>query len=195
MAEFSFQMPQELFQKLTRLEDKNYIQNACHDALKKGGEILKNETKRQLQRVIGTMPMSERDKRYGSRSTGELVRSLGVSPVGVTSYGKDKGSFNVKVGFNEPRSSAETQARESSRLYEMPTGERFIVPTNDKLTRLAMKMINAKKVPPNAKIANILEYGRHGKIARPFMKPAMKKCKKEVEAVMQSVIEEAIENA
>ena len=63
-----------------------------------------------------------------SRSTGELLSSLGTSrPL------QDRnGNFNVKIGFSEPRGGGGS----------------------------------------NAKIANIIEYGKSGQPAKPFLKPA-----------------------
>ena len=42
----------------------------------------------------------------------------------------------------------------------------------------------------NAKIANILEYGRHGQPAKPFLKPAKSSSKSACEAAMKQKLEE-----
>lgn len=44
----------------------------------------------------------------------------------------------------------------------------------------------------NAKIANILEYGRHGQPAKPFLKPAKSRSKSACEAAMKQKLEEEI---
>ena len=44
----------------------------------------------------------------------------------------------------------------------------------------------------NAKIANILEYGRHGQPAKPFLKPAKSGSKSACEAAMKQKLEEEI---
>ena len=44
----------------------------------------------------------------------------------------------------------------------------------------------------NAKIANILEYGKHGQTAKPFMKPAKTASKAECISVMEKKLEEKI---
>ena len=62
------------------------------------------------------------------RSTGELERSIGLSPVKLDR----NGNYNIKIGFSEPRSDGGS----------------------------------------NAKLANIIEYGKHGQPAKPFLKPA-----------------------
>ena len=47
----------------------------------------------------------------------------------------------------------------------------------------------------NAKIANILEYGRHGQPAKPFLKPAKSSSKSACEAAMKQKLEEEIRKA
>lgn len=44
----------------------------------------------------------------------------------------------------------------------------------------------------NAKLANILEYGKHGQPAKPFLKPAKSASKKECQAAMQQKFEEEV---
>ena len=44
----------------------------------------------------------------------------------------------------------------------------------------------------NAKIANILEYGRHGQPAKPFLKPAKSSSKSACESAMKQKLEEEI---
>ena len=44
----------------------------------------------------------------------------------------------------------------------------------------------------NAKIANILEYGKHGQPAKPFLKPARNASKSECISVMKSTFEEEV---
>ena len=44
----------------------------------------------------------------------------------------------------------------------------------------------------NAKIANILEYGRHGQPAKPFLKPAKSSSKSACEVAMKQKLEEEI---
>ena len=90
--------------------------------------------------------MVGKDTEYESRSTGQLVAALGITGVRVD----NKGDYNIKVGFDEPRSDGDS----------------------------------------NAKIANILEYGRHGQPPKPFLAPAKKKTKKPATQKMISVLEE-----
>ncbi len=44
----------------------------------------------------------------------------------------------------------------------------------------------------NAKIANIIEYGKHGQPARPFLKPAKSASRRECISAMQRVLEEEV---
>ncbi|HIU49729.1 MAG TPA: hypothetical protein IAD22_01780, partial [Candidatus Limousia pullorum] len=87
--------------------------------------------------------------KYESRSTGELEDSLGVAPMDVD----EKGNYNIKIGFNEPRRT-QYEAK-GKRSYNTAT---------------------------NAMVANVLEYGKHGQPAKPFLKPAISssrsRCKK-----------------
>ena len=46
----------------------------------------------------------------------------------------------------------------------------------------------------NAKIANVLEYGRHGQPAKPFLKPARSASKEACEAAMREKLTEEINN-
>lgn len=62
-------------------------------AMTAGAEAALPIVRAELQGAIGG------DTKEPSRSTGELVNSLGISPVMVDS----KGVTNVKIGFSEPR--------------------------------------------------------------------------------------------
>lgn len=62
-------------------------------AMTAGAEAALPIVRAELQGAIGG------DTKKPSRSTGELVDSLGISPVMVD----NKGVTNVKIGFNEPR--------------------------------------------------------------------------------------------
>ena len=45
----------------------------------------------------------------------------------------------------------------------------------------------------NAKLANILEYGKHGQPAKPFLKPAKSASKAECIRVMEQTLKEEVE--
>lgn len=137
MAKCTYKLPEDLLHKLSTLGNK--MDGISETVLKEGGEIVLEATKNELHSALS------------GKSTGELEKSLGLSKALV-----DKnGDYNVKVGFKEPRSNGES----------------------------------------NAKIANILEYGRHGQPARPFLKKAKTKSKNKCIEKMTKVLKEEIDKA
>ncbi len=120
MARATYKLPEDFLLKVSTLAEKT--DEIIPKVLKEGGEVVKAKVKSNLQAVIGN------DTKLPSRSTGELIDALGVSPAGIDR----NGDYDVKVGFDEPRSDGES----------------------------------------NAKLANILEYGKSGQPAKPFLKPA-----------------------
>ena len=138
MAKCQVVLPEEFMLKLSRLGKQTDA--VAEKVLEAGGEIMLDKIKDNLKSVVG--------KAEDSRSTGELVSSLGLSSV---KQDRD-GNSNIKVGFAEPRSDGGS----------------------------------------NAKIANILEYGRSGQNARPFLAPAKKSAKKPCQEAMVRTLEEEI---
>ena len=91
MAKATIKMPEDFLMKLSRLDEKT--DEIIPRVLKAGGDVVKEKVKSNLQSVIG------KSTKEDSRSTGELLLTLGVS-----SARQDRdGNFNVKVGFSEPR--------------------------------------------------------------------------------------------
>ena len=110
--------------------------------LEAGGEVVLKKVKSNLSAVIGKT-------KNPSRSTGELIGALGITPAKL-----DKnGDFNVKIGFAEPRRGGGS----------------------------------------NAKIANILEFGKHGQPPRPFLKPAKSAAKSECIQTMIGSLESELD--
>ena len=91
-------MPDELLVKLSRLGAKS--DEIAAMALEAGGQVVLDKVKSNLESVIGS------DTKYDSRSTGELVESLGLTPAKIDR----NGNSNVKIGFSEPRSDGESNA-------------------------------------------------------------------------------------
>jgi HK97 gp10 family phage protein len=91
IARVEFKMPDEFLDKLSRLEDRT--DDIIPKVLEAGGNVVLAKVRSNLQSVIGKGTQTE------SRSTGELVSALGLSPAKMD---RD-GNFNVKVGFREPR--------------------------------------------------------------------------------------------
>ena len=134
-------MPEEFLLKLSRLGDKTDA--IISRVLEAGGEVALEKVRSNLETVIG------RDTLRPSRSTGKLADALGLSPVKLSRHG----TFNIKIGFSEPRSDGES----------------------------------------NAKIANIIEYGKHGQPAKPFLQPARRASRKLTIAEMVKVFEQEVE--
>ena len=138
MASFKYKLPEDLLKKLSTMGDK--MDSIAEDVLQVGGEVVLNEVKTNLKASIG--------KGKSNRSTGELLSALGKTTVLVDR----NGDYNIKVGFDGPRSDGSS----------------------------------------NAKIANILEYGKHNQPARPFMKPAKTKSQKECVDKMSKKLKEEV---
>ena len=140
MASISFKMPDDFLLTVSSLTDKT--DEIVPRVLESGGNVVLDKVRSNLQGVIG------KNTKVESRSTGELVSALGLSPAEMNR----RGVWDVKIGFREPR----------------PDGE------------------------SNAKIANILEYGRHGQPPKPFLKPARAASKAACEQVMREKLTEEI---
>lgn len=140
MAKAEIKMPDEFLTRLSQLGDKT--DEISEKVLEAGGEVMLAKVRSSLAAVIGS------GTKFPSRSTGELERSLGLSPA---KLGKD-GNHNIKVGFAEPRSGGGS----------------------------------------NARIANIIEYGKHGQPAKPFLKPAKSAAKSECIEAMKQAFEQEV---
>lgn len=140
MAKVNVQMPEEFLLRVSRLGDQ--IDVIAPKVLEVGGAVVLEKVKDNLRTAIG------KGTKYPARTTGEMVSSLGLSDA---KQDRD-GNHNVKVGFAEPRSDGES----------------------------------------NAKIANIIEYGKHGQPAKPFLRPARTVSRKPCTYAMIAKLEEEI---
>lgn len=141
MAKAMFKMPEDFLLKISRLEEKT--DEIVPKVLEAGAEVVYEKVKSNLEAVVG------KGTKYESRSTGELIDSLGVSPALLDR----QGNYNVKVGFAEPR----------------------------------------KDGGSNAKIANVLEYGKSGQPPKPFLKTAKTVSRKPCIEKMKSVLEKEMD--
>ena len=98
MAKLTVTLPSEFEERLSRLADKT--DEIVPKVLQAGGEVVLEKVKSNLQSVLS------------GESTGELARSLGLSPAKVNR----NGGHDVKVGFNEPRSDGKANAMIASVL-------------------------------------------------------------------------------
>ena len=91
-------MPDDFLNKLSRLGEKT--DEIVPKVLRAGAEVVESKVRSNLQSAIG------RDTQEESRSSGELVGALGISPAKLD---RD-GNYDVKVGFREPRSDGRSNA-------------------------------------------------------------------------------------
>jgi len=91
VAKADIKMPEEFLLKLSRLGAKT--DEICEKVLEAGAEVLEEKVRSNLRGVIGS------GVAVPSRSTGELLDSLGTSPASLNK----EGNTDVKIGFNEPR--------------------------------------------------------------------------------------------
>lgn len=120
MAKADIVMPDDFLERIASLGA--HEDSIAEKVLEAGAAVVETKVRSNLEGVVG------RNTVYPSRSTGELVSSLGVTKVRVNR----NGDHDIKIGFAEPRSDGES----------------------------------------NAKLANILEYGKHGQPPKPFLAPA-----------------------
>lgn len=141
MGKVDIKMPDEFLERISKVGSD--FDSIAETVLETGGEVVLSRTKSNLSTVIGKVT------KYESRSTGELESALGMTTVKLDK----QGNHNIKIGFAEPRSDGES----------------------------------------NAKIANIIEYGKHGQPAKPFLKPAKRASKNECTTAMQNKFEEEVD--
>ena len=140
MAKVDLKMPNDFLEKISKLGKQS--DEISERVLEAGGEVVLAKVRSTLSSVVG------KGTKIDSRSTGELEKSLGITKARVDR----NGNHNIKIGFAEPRSDGDS----------------------------------------NAKIANILEHGRHGQPAKPFLRPAKTSSKSACEAAMKQKLEEEI---
>ena len=141
MAKCEMKMPEDFLLKISQLGSN--FDAVAESVLETGGEVVLAKVRSNLAGVVGS------GTKYDSRSTGEMERSLGLSPAKLN---RD-GNHDIKVGFAEPRSDGGS----------------------------------------NAKLANILEYGKHGQPAKPFLKPAKTASRKECIEAMKAKLESEVD--
>ena len=98
MAKADFKMPADFLDKISKLGDQT--DTILPRVLAASGEIVVEAVRNNLNAAIG-------GGKGESKSTGELAAALGVSPARID---RD-GNFNVKIGFNEPRSDGGNNAK------------------------------------------------------------------------------------
>lgn len=143
MAKADIKMPDEFLLKLSRLG--NRTDEICEKALQAGGEIALEKVKSNLSDVVGTGTKSK------SRSTGELVRSIGLSPV----KADKNGNYNIKVGFSESRSDGKSNAKIANILEygtSTQTAKPFLKPAKSAVKK---RCIDAMKAAFESEVGKI----------------------------------------
>ena len=100
MAKIEMKMPEEFLLKLSRLGNKT--DEIIPKVLEAGGEVVLSKAKSNRASVVGHGTKTK------SRSTGELEDSLGLSPA---KQKRDGSGWDIKIGFAEPRSDGDSNAR------------------------------------------------------------------------------------
>ena len=111
VARCTMKMPEEFLLKISRLGDKT--DDVCGRVLNAGAEVVLKKVRTNLRNVIS------KDTKTQSRSTGELERSLGVSPV----LSDKNGNLNIKIGLSEPRTNGESNAKIASVIEYGKSGQ------------------------------------------------------------------------
>ena len=140
MAKADVKMPDEFLLRISRLGAQT--DSIVEKVLQAGGEVAFAKVKSNLKSVIGSGTKSK------TRSTGELERSLGLSPVMV-----DKnGNHDIKVGFSEPRTDGGSNAKIANILEYGTSGQSakpFLKPAKSAVKKQcveAMKSVFEKEV-------------------------------------------------
>lgn len=151
MANITLELPDEISKKITELGRRT--DEITAKALEAGAKAALPIFKKNLGEVVG------KGTKYPSCSTGELVDSIGISPVMVD----NKGVTNVKIGFNEPR--RHQYAAKKKRSYSTVTN-----------TMIANVLENGKHgQPPKPFIKRTRQ-----QIKKPFEQAVQKKFEEEV---------------
>lgn len=140
MAKADVKMPDEFLSRISRLGAQT--DSIAEKVLQAGGEVALAKVKSNLKSVVGSGTKSK------SRSTGELERSLGLSPV----MADKNGNHDIKVGFSEPRSDGSSNAKIAN-ILEYGTSSQsakpFLKPTKSAVKKQcveAMKSAFEKEV-------------------------------------------------
>ena len=104
MARCTMKMPEKFLLKISRLGDKT--DEVCERVLNAGAEVVLKKVRTNLRNVI-------------SKDTKTQSRSLGVSPV----LSDKNGNLNIKIGFSEPRSDGESNAKIASIIEYGKSGQ------------------------------------------------------------------------
>ena len=162
MAKMTVKLPEDLQRRLERAGRE--MDSIAEAGLKAGARALEREAETSLERAL-RLP-----RKTPKRGTGELQEALGITPMLIT----DRGQYDVKVGFREPR-----RKQPGKRIGRSKKGGGYYVATN-------------------AMVANILEHGhagsRGGQAPAPWWKPVERPGRKTAEETMRRTVESRLDD-
>jgi HK97 gp10 family phage protein len=129
VAKVSFKLPDELALQLSKLGERT--DEIVPKVLEAGGEVVLAKVRSNLQSALS------------GQSTGELVAALGVSPAKLNR----NGDFDVKIGFDEPRSDGSSNAMVANTLEYGKHGQParpFMKPAKSQSQKAAIAAMEAK---------------------------------------------------
>ena len=133
MAKAAWKMPEDFLMKVSRLADKT--DEILPKVLEAGAEGVESKVRSNLQAAIGS------GTKEPSRSTGQLLSALGTSPALQDRNG------DVKVGFSEPRTDGDSNAKIASVLEYGKSGQPpkpFLKPAKSASKNAAIEAMKAK---------------------------------------------------
>lgn len=143
MAKVDMKMPEDFLEKISKLNDR--FDEIAPKVLEAGAEPVIANARSNLSEVIG------KGTKYKSRSTGELMASLGVTPA---KQNRD-GNWDIKVGIGNSKDS---------------------------------------KGVSNALKAMVIEYGKSGQPAKPWLKRTKSSSRKDCINEMKAKLEKELES-
>ena len=135
MAKAAWKMPEDFLMRVSRLADKT--DEILPKVLEAGAEVVEAKVRSNLQSAIGS------GTKGPSRYKEQLLSALGTSPA----LQDRNGDFNVKVGFSEPRTDGDSNAKIASVLEYGKSGQPpkpFLKPAKSASKNAAIEAMKAK---------------------------------------------------
>ena len=129
MARAQIKLPNDFIDALDSAS--SLIDNSAEQVLKAGANIVEPRMRSNLSAAIGS------STKQPTRSTGQLAKALGTTPVKVNSHG----NYNVKIGFAENRDDGRANALIANVLEHGRSNQPakpFLAPTRSQTKRAAI---------------------------------------------------------
>lgn len=130
MAKLQISMPEDFLERISKLG--NGFDEVAKRALEEGAKPIRDQAEQNLRQVVG------KDTKYKSRSKGELVNAVGITP---PLQDRD-GNWNIKIGVGDSVDSRgvpnalKAQVLEYGKLGQPP--KPWLKPARTKARRIAM---------------------------------------------------------